>query len=489
MQKISVKLLFFALTFALLLGVCYVGAAADENLSFDSEDTVQKVYNARKQISDGGFYTIEYRPTGTRLSCDGEVFSLFDGKDSRDLLFEFEYNSDMTFSIRALYDNSRPYLCYEKGEDGAFELSLCERRYENTSFDVRFNGQDAAIYTSDGEVFISLVDDGAEIGFSLSGEGYVWRIKEYRPESFTISQKEIRTKPYTVYEDLRVLVSPSFLTDLIEWDSSDRDVAIVDDIGRFCSLSEGKCVLYGSIGAFTLSCEVDVSEDNNYIWFSQKNVTDGGWNGGALYNIYFRASGVKKRFAVNKGNKNTSWMPEGCAICSVAMVLNNMGARYTNGYDFRSGLEGNLMADPYTVALANTNNKGATSAKETLSGDPVYTVHKRIADRFNVGGAQVTVQIKYTVTKKSIKEALDKSPWGVVVCFENQAYGKHYIVFNKCINPDAKYSSQYQFLVSDPVSFERYDADNVLFEKSYSYRKLNYRFSNATIMQVWDYER
>ena len=165
-----------------------------------------------------------------------------------------------------------------------------------------------------------------------------------------------------------------------------------------------------------------------------------------------------------------------------------MGARYTDGYDFRSGIDGNVLADPFMVSLANTANKGPTSGSATLKGDPVLLNTDRISSSFNVDGAQVTVELYGYVTKRIIKEALDRSPWGVVVCFKNSSFGMHYITFNKCLNPDAKNPNDYVFTVSDPASVNAENASDVIFEESYSYTKLGYRISHAIQMQVWSYE-
>ncbi len=447
------------------------------------------------KLSDGGYYTISNIDADRYLSVSADAEITFDTEISASSLFEINAAADGTYTVRALATGSEGlYLCC--GPDMASEMQyLCS---ETTALSAKFD-----IFEQDGEYSLSTADLGTELflallaseegGYSLTvsdgGEFSGWKIEEYKPDSLSLSMYSLTTKPYTSYTDLRAVMSPSNLADYIEWSSSDRSVAIVDDGGKFCALTEGNTVITASFGTYSVSCEVTVSSENSYAWFSQNNVSTGGWNGEPLYNVYFRSGGVKKRFATNNSTKSSDWLSEGCAICSIAQVLNNMGARYTNGYDFRSGIDGNVMADPYTVALANTNNRGAEGPSATLSGDPVFTSHNGIASRFNVDGKQVRVQIKYSVSKKAIKEALDKSPWGVVVCFENSSYGKHYITFNKCLNPDAKNPNDYIFTVSDPASVNGYNADDVIFEESYSYKRLYYRFYQATLMQIWSYDQ
>jgi hypothetical protein len=146
------------------------------------------------------------------------------------------------------------------------------------------------------------------------------------------------------------------------------------------------------------------------------------------------------------------------------------------------------MADPYTVALANIGHKGPESGNVTLYGDPILTRHNAIAAAFNVDGKRVTVTQKYGITKKAIKEALDKCPWGVILCFENKAYGTHYIVFNRCLNPDAENPNDYIFTITDPAAVEPTIALDTVFEESYAYKILHYRLSQVQLMQVWGYE-
>ena len=456
------------LCFAFLMCVsCAIGISAEES-------------TAESNITSGGFYRIYNKTAKGYLTVTDGGISFGEG-DGAESIIEISEAKNGAYTLRFISKKSDGYI--------KADLSSLGQAEGAASFSVLPEGEDYTLSVEGaGKMWLGC-RDGAFAPSQTLGDGERWTISEYKPESMTISQTEIDVKPYISYNDLRVVISPAYLSEYVEWDSSDRKIVIVDDTGKFCSLAEGDATVVAKVGAYSVKCKINVAYDNEFAWFSQNNVETGGWNGKSLYNIYFRGGGYRKRFGFNGSTKNNDWLSEGCALCSISQVLNNMGARLTEGYDVRSGLEGNLIADPYTVALANTDNHGATSFSETLWGDPVFTRHNAIAARFNYNGAPVTVSVKYTVTKKTIKEALDKCPWGVVVRFDNASYGSHYITFNKCINPDAENWRDYKFLVSDPVAVTGEAADNVLFEESYSYKRLYYRFSNATIMQVWDYEK
>lgn len=439
---------------------------------------------ATDRVADGGYYTLKNEYCGMHLCVNADGTLGFADGIGPESLFEAKVDSDGLYTLRALGADS--YLGSDELYGDAI-LTKTAQRYDISGFGSRLavRADGVAEY---GMLSVIEGEGGYCAVFADSSDASVWNIQEYKPESFTVSMYTATAVPYTSCTDLRAVISPASMAEYIKWTSSDRNIVIVDDDGRFLALSEGKVTLTASFGRISYTCEVEVTYENTYSWFSQNNMTTGGWNGDALYNIYFKSGSTKKRYGANDSTKKTDWMSEGCAICSIAQVLRNMGARYTNGYDFRSGIDGNVLADPFMVSLANTANRGPESGNATLKGDPVLLNTERIASSFNVNGAQVCVEFSGYVTKKTIKEALDKSPWGVVVCFKNSSYGMHYITFNKCLNPDAKDPNDYIFTVSDPASVNAGNAADVVFEESYSYKKLGYRIKNAIQIQIWSYE-
>ena len=436
---------------------------------------------------DGGYYTVS-DAEGRCLSLSEDGVCKAETAESEQTMLRAELRDDGGYGLCSAAYGARLYYS---------DIAGIHTEPTEDSSELRLRG-----CVEHGDHFLCAERDGAEVYFAFTaGEdgGMLltvtsepacgWRAELCRPQKMTLSMNTVKTRPYVAYTDLRVVTEPAYFAKYTEWDSSDRRVLVVDDNGDFCALTEGDVVITVRFGDTVLTCEVNVSNDNRFAWYSQNNVSTGGWNGDALSGLYYIGDGMKKRCAANNSTKKTDWMSEGCSLCSIAQVLNNMGARYTDGYDFRSGISGNIMADPYTVALANLGHKGPEQGNVTLYGDPIMTRHNAIAAAFNVKGKTVTVKQKYAVTKKAIKEALDECPWGVIVCFENKAYGTHYITFNRCLNPDAETPNDYIFTISDPAAVEPTIASDTVFEESYAYKVLHYRLGQAQLMQIWSYEK
>ncbi len=279
------------------------------------------------------------------------------------------------------------------------------------------------------------------------------------------------------------VVKPAYMSNYAEWQSSNESIIMIDDDGTFCALSEGIATVTATVSGISASIDVEVVSDDAFTWYSQHLTEDGGWHASELEKVYFY-SGSYKRFIINGFNRGLDWMDEGCAITSVATVLKNLGARYNDGYDFRFDQDGSLEADPYTVALANTNNKGLLGASGTLYYNPVLMNLKAITSNFTLYGQPLSYETKYGVTKAKLKEALDKHPEGVIVHMENKFNGSHYIVVTECINPDAAKTNDYKFKIYDPSGLKGYDGEDVLFENSISYVTMRYRYANMVTMTV-----
>jgi hypothetical protein len=169
------------------------------------------------------------------------------------------------------------------------------------------------------------------------------------------------------------------------------------------------------------------------------------------------------------------------------MVLNNMGAVKTKGYDFRSGQEGNLIADPYTVALANSGAFGSENTTSTLSGNPIYMRWSYVAEQFNVNGKKVILNKVYSPSTSKIKTILSEHPEGVIVQLSTSKKN-HYIVFTECINPTERSNSKLKFLVYDSAAYTPETGANVPFEKSTSYVYEGYRYSNIKSVMYFTLE-
>ena len=250
------------------------------------------------------------------------------------------------------------------------------------------------------------------------------------------------------------------------------------------ALSAGTATVTATVGDMTRSIEVTVVDSPSYTWYSQHLATAGGWHGGELSGVYFYA-GAYKRFIIDRYNRGLDWMDTGCAIASVAMVMHNLGARYGGGYDFRFDKDGELEADPYVVALANTGNRGLETESGTLYYNPILMNLRELTKNFTLFGKKLTYTESYSVSKKIIKEALDTHPEGVIVHMQNGS-NSHYIVIASCINPDAANPRDYRFIVYDAAGQKRSEGDGVTFEESVSYETMYYRYGSMNSIITFD---
>ncbi|MBR3966485.1 MAG: Ig-like domain-containing protein [Clostridia bacterium] len=315
----------------------------------------------------------------------------------------------------------------------------------------------------------------------------MWAFEPIEPDGISLSFVSTTVKLYAVGTLYATLTPYNFGTDDIKWTSDNEDVVMIDSNGNYTALAPGKARIKAISGDKSASCTITVSKDTAFTWYSQHSATGSDWNASLLSGISFTAGGVRKRFMIDKYGKGKDWMDEGCYLASIAMVLNNMGARLTKGYDFRSGQTDDLPADPYTVALANSGNNGTTTQKSVLYGNPILISRSKIDERFNVGGKEIKSTMTYDVSPKAIKEALDEHPEGVIVYFSRLSGNRtHYIVFTKCLNPTEKNPKNYKFEVCDSASYDAARGDHVQFEKSISYTAERYRMSNAVSMITWE---
>lgn len=195
-------------------------------------------------------------------------------------------------------------------------------------------------------------------------------------------------------------------------------------------------------------------------WFSQMRSYDNEiqyWNTDLLDKLYFN-NGTKP-FMIN----GTSWpkgdyMDEGCAIASIAMVLNNLNAKRTCT-DFRLGTYMQQPADPFTVMMANIQKSTAptynSSSKEynytinsSLNHNPVYinasskysNNWSEISTKFGVGEFTSTTNISIS----NISLLLSQHPEGIIA-----DVGNHYVVI--CGDRGSSYGND-RFYVCDAGS-------------------------------------
>ncbi len=317
--------------------------------------------------------------------------------------------------------------------------------------------------------------------YDSSNTSQIWYFEKVETEKIGVAYNSTSVRLYSSGEFFAKKY-PYDLIDDVVWSSDDNRVLMVGTDGRYCALECGTVTVTATADGVSASFTVEVSDNEAFSWFSQNNVYTSDWSASELEGLKFGST----LFAVDDPNGNKySWIDVGCALCSVSMVLRNMGATLTTGYDLRTGQTDNLAADPYTVALANSGNYGVESVKEKMYGNPVNMNWRVTAARFNVDGDDVSYRRVYGVGKATIKKLLDQYPQGIIAEL-SLGNNTHYIVITKCLNPEEKNSSKLRFAVSDPAAYKAEDGDNVAFEDSTAY-KMGYRYSS--IRSIITYER
>lgn len=194
----------------------------------------------------------------------------------------------------------------------------------------------------------------------------------------------------------------------------------------------------------------------NHIWYSQLDAT-GNWCSNLLDNTYVGSDNIPIMINYSSNNSSNCKMAEGCAIASVAMVLHNMGASFTNelepsaedntyekiravylknGFDMRRITDSYYLdADPFTVFLANnglythhmvydsTNNKYIFA---NSTGGSVTLQWETVAERFGV-----VENIRYSPTSAQIVSLLQQHPEGIVAVMKRTNGAQHVVVMTK----------------------------------------------------------
>ncbi len=274
-----------------------------------------------------------------------------------------------------------------------------------------------------------------------------------------------------------------------EWSSSDSSVLLVGDDGSYSAIGTGSATVTARAEGLSASFTVKVVDSECFTWYSQNNIYTSDWNGAALTDLFMSSWGVRKRFAVNDDGHPAyaSWMDAGCALCSIAQVLHNLGATMKTGYDMRTGQTDNLPADPFTVGLANTLNYTMYDKSKTYSGDPSYMYWKRVADAFEANGETICYRSVYTQNRNTIKKLLQAHPQGIIAQLQNRVR-THYVVIGQCVNPEEKTASKIEFLIYDPAAYADYDGDGVLMKDTTSYKYMSLGYYSISRLIIYDVE-
>ncbi len=469
----------------------------------ESAKSAKSAKKAANTVLADGVYNIKNAKTGLYI----DSYDLIYDANGSSYLDEKNGGSAQDIYVKRLDDGS--YLLYPQSENAEYALSVKGGTEAGSTLSKSKEAgktEKFVIYAAgNGSYNISPANQsGDPVTFGVSEElskyrhNYVslcdytgksdqmWVFEEVKTSGLSLAFGVTKVKLYSVGKLYATLTPYNYGTHNIKWTSSDENILMIDGGGNYCALAKGSVTVTAECEGMTAECTVVVSESKAFSWFSQHSVANSDWNAEALADIYFTSGGLRKRFMIDKYGKGRDWMDEGCYLTSIAMVLSNLGATMTKGYDFRSGQSGDLPADPYTVALANSGNTGPVSSKAVLSGNPILVSRSNIESRFTVAGHKITSEISYGVSPKDIKEALDEHPEGVIVYFSMARKNRsHYIVFTKCLNPDAKNSSDYRFEVCDSASYDAERGDHIPFESCISYTSEGYRLSYAVSMLTY----
>ena len=467
-----------------LLSFMISGVSADEKLAVPTLSELESgIYTVKNVASDNNLNAFDFA-----YSSGGYAYTdVQSGEEGENILL--------------LRQEDGTYLMYPQSEAGRYAFCIIEdsekihvgKSEEITSasyFRIAVVDGVYVIYAYNGMALCGISGEKLHRKELVLGHEYQnvdsqkWEFTPVELSHFELKTVAEEVKLYSI-SSVYAITKPAYMKNLVQWSSSDESMLMIDDDGSFCALREGVATVTATIGDLTQSIDVKIVDDESFTWYSQHLTKNGGWHADELSGVYFYY-GRYKRFIINGYNRGHDWMDEGCFITSIAMVLNNLGARYDSGYDFRFEADGNLEVDPYVVALANSGNTGLTTASGTLYNNPVLVRYAQIEKSFSLHGQPIEIKRTYGVTKKKLKEMLDKHPEGVIVDMVNYANGSHYIVVTDCLNPEETNPNNYKFAIYDSAGVERIEGDDVAFEKSISYETLRYRYSHMRSMFVFD---
>ena len=475
------KTCFLLMTFILLICISFSIAADNTTPTFESVCFESGVYTIKNKANSEYLNTFDLQ-----YSSDGYAYTdKKSGEEGENILFLAV--GDGTYLIYPQSESGK-YAFYSKGVGE--RIAKSEETEAASHFSIKgdedgyviLDNIGNAIGVTEGETLYrkTLVKVEAFSG----ADTQKWEITPVELTSFELKTVAEEVKLYST-SAVYAVTKPAYMSNFVKWSSSDDSMLMMDDDGSFCALKEGTMTVTATVGEVSRSIDIKIVDKDAYTWYSQHLATAGGWHGGELSGVYFY-SGSHKRFIINGFNRGLDWMDEGCALTSCAMVLNNLGARYDGGYDFRFDQDGYLEADPYTVSLANSGNRGLTSPNGTLYNNPISINIKKIASSFTLYGEPLEAERMYYVTKQKLKEALDEHPEGVIVGMENTRNGSHYIVVTECVNPEASNPNNYKFKIYDSAGLRREQGDDVAFEDSISYKTMGYRYSHMRSMIVFN---
>ena len=465
--KKQLRIISFAFILILLMQ-CFVGInvfAEDEQEEEPIQEVELREMVCRIKNASTGLYLDSYKYTA---KTKGKSYLENYSKDSLGQVFHLSPCEDGTYMIIPQNDSGNYVYAYEA--DAAKSIKLKKVKLTSagdmSKFDiVKFvngtfiiapvNTKNEKAVLTQSETKTEYKDYYTELSdLREDALNQTWIIEPIKTEKLSVIYTATKVRLYGTGKFYARKHPYNVFTDDIKWSSSDESVIMIGADGTWCALGLGEVTITASAEGVSKSFKVKVVDRDAFTWYSQNNVYTSDWDATQLLSLKFTAGGYTKKFAVDSKEPggNNCWMDEGCGNSAVAMVLNNMGAVKTAGYDLRSGQEGNLIADPYTVGLANSGQHGPDTASTTLRGNPIYMAWSYVAEQFSVDGKPLKTTKLYYPTRTKIKNILAEHPEGVVVQVE-KGKKNHYLVFAECVNPEEKVNSKLQFIVCDSAAY------------------------------------
>lgn len=441
----------------------------------------------KTEFRDGAIYRFRNKKTGMYLDCYNYAVRIVNktfltASDTRIPGQFFRINSDEkgNWKIIPRSENEKYVLGYSEQSAAGSDITKVPITQNNAFTGFEFTAMSdgsvtiAPSYGQNIKAVVAVSEEKAADGKTLikiadyqyGDDSQLWYPEPVTTEKLTAAFSYTRVRLYTTGKlYARKYPDNEDISDII-WESSNPDVLLISCDGEYCALSAGSSVVKASVDGCSIEMTVDVVDAYCFTWYSQTNMYKSNWDATNLKGLRFVADGKAYLFAVDLGEdyKTQSWIIRGCSMCSAAMVLHNLGATLTIGHDFRTGQDGNLPADPYTVALANSGNIGPENL-QNIYGNPIYMRWSFVASRFNVDGEKVEFQKTLYPTRLQIKKEIEKHPAGVIICLE-KGTETHFMVAYGVVNPNETVSSKIEFIVFDPSGYVPETGDGIPFSQT-----------------------
>lgn len=169
-----------------------------------------------------------------------------------------------------------------------------------------------------------------------------------------------------------------------------------------------------------------------------------------LADLSISAKGEEHPFFIDNENKGVyHWMKKGCGVASSAMILRNIGKTML-GYDYRTDFYGYMLADPFTVMLANCQLDGTDMTTNTRFLNTGIQYPNSLTIQNVCDGFKVSHQFVGT-SEASLKRAVDDYGY-VLIYFSKTINGKEYPHFMVITGFTTGNSLEDRMLVLDPAA-------------------------------------